>query len=245
MPETNLHVAGLILARGGSLGIPLKNLAPLGSRPLLQWSLSAMVKYGGFDSLWVSTDHPAIANCASAFPGVNVFARSPHLARSDTPSVAAVQEFMSRHPEVDVVGLVQCTSPFLRPEYLDKAHRLVLAGYDSVFSVTRDKKFRWSEATFGGEVVSNTRPLNFDPAQRPRRQDWLGDLVENGMFYFARRHLVEDGVLQGGAQCTYVEVPKELSIEIDSTLDLAFAEQILLHEGLEPLPSKLENSLAI
>jgi len=48
--------------------------------------------------------------------GVKVFARSPHLARSDTPSVAAVQEFLSKHPEVDVVGLIQCTSPFLRPE---------------------------------------------------------------------------------------------------------------------------------
>ena len=44
----------------------------------------------------------------------------------------------------------------------------------------------------------NTVPLNFDPARRPRRQDWPGDLVENGMFYFARRELVLDhGVLQG------------------------------------------------
>ena len=43
--------------------------APLGSRPLLQWSLNAMVQYGGFDSLWVSTDHPAIATCATSLPG--------------------------------------------------------------------------------------------------------------------------------------------------------------------------------
>ena len=44
----------------------------------------------------------------------------------------------------------------------------------------------------------NTSPLNFDPANRPRRQDWSGDLVENGMFYFARRELVlEHGILQG------------------------------------------------
>ena len=57
--------------------------APLGSRPLLQWSLTAMVQFGGFDSLWVSTDHPAIATCATSLPGVNVFARSPHLARYD------------------------------------------------------------------------------------------------------------------------------------------------------------------
>jgi len=53
---------------------------------------------------------------------------------------------------------------------------------------------------------------------------------------------VEDGVLQGGEKYTYVEVPQELSIEIDSALDLAFAEQILIHEGLEPFATKLETS---
>ena len=52
---------------------------------------------------------------------------------------------------------------------------------------------------------------------------------------------VEDGILQGGGKFTYVEVPQELSIEIDSPLDLAFAEQIILHEGLQPFGSKLEN----
>ena len=58
-------------------------------------------------------------------------------------------------------------------------------------NLSRDKKFRWSEVTASSDgVLTRTRPLNFDPAKRPRRQDWLGDLVENGMFYFARRHLV-------------------------------------------------------
>ena len=76
--------------------------------------------------------------------------------------------------------------------------------------------------------------LNFDPLNRPRRQDWKGDLVENGMLYFARRHLIERlHVLQGG-RCMYVEVPTNLSIEIDSSLDLAHAEQTILHEGLQP-----------
>jgi hypothetical protein len=56
---------------------------------------------------------------------------------------------------------------------------------------------------------------------------------------------VEDGVLQGGCLCTYVEVPKELSIEIDTTLDLAFAEQIRFHLGLEPMVDKCENSKAL
>ena len=60
------HMAGLILARGGSKGIPLKNLAPLGSRPLISWSLQTMQEFGKFDSIWVSTDHHGIAECAQA-----------------------------------------------------------------------------------------------------------------------------------------------------------------------------------
>ena len=149
MPETNsLHIAGLILARGGSQGIPLKNIAPLGSHPLLMWSLGAMKAFQRFDSIWVSTDHSSIAKCASAM-GVSVFHRSPEFARCGTPSVDAVQEFLQNHPEVDIVGLVQCTSPFLQPEYLSKAYKLMTEeGYESVFSVTRDKKLRWSEDDF-------------------------------------------------------------------------------------------------
>ncbi len=251
----SLHVAGLILARGGSRGIPLKNLAPLGERPLLEWALRAMLNFGGFDSLWVSTDHPGIATCASAL-GAMVFARSAEFAGDEAASLDAVQEFLRLHPEVDVVALVQCTSPFIRPgivnrddspehrllrkvelisELLAEAHRLVTEeDYDSVFSVSRQKRLRWSEISLSQE---KTRPLNFDPGKRPRRQDLRGDLVENGMFYFARRDLVEgQGLLQGGHKCTYVEVDSKLSLEIDSSLDLSLAQQIVLHEGLSPFP---------
>ena len=108
------HVAGLILARGGSQGIPLKNLAPLGGRPLLEWALGAMLNFSGFDSLWVSTDHPGIATCATG-QGALVFPRSAKYAGPEAASIDAVVEFLQSHPEVDVVALVQCTSPFLRP----------------------------------------------------------------------------------------------------------------------------------
>ena len=151
MPETLLHVAGLILARGGSQGIPLKNITPLANHPLLVWSLGAMKAFGRFDSIWVSTDHLLIAQCASQM-GASVFHRSSKFAKCGSPSVDAVQEFLSAHPEVDIVGLVQCTSPFLQPEFLHKAYELIIElGYDSVFSVTRDKKLRWSEADFNDD----------------------------------------------------------------------------------------------
>ncbi len=168
-------------------------------------------------------------------------------------------------------------------EFLDEAHRLMVdEGYDSVFSVCRQKKFRWSEqpqqqprlglrpqddddADEVGDVegrlnpdqpevvhsvkrqttclTTTTRPLNFRPRDRPRRQDWRGDLVENGMFYFARRSLVlDDGLLQGGKHVAYVETPVSLSLEIDTSLDLALAETIVQHEAVQPYTPEAEAS---
>jgi len=70
---------------------------------------------------------------------------------------------------------------------------------------------------------------------------FINDYFQYSLSIF--RHLIEeDGILQGGCLCTYVEIPKELSIEIDTTLDLAFAEQIRFHLGLKPTLEKCENN---
>jgi N-acylneuraminate cytidylyltransferase len=121
--------------------------------------------------------------------------------------------------EVDVVALIQCTSPFLKASFLAEAYsKMMDGGYDSVFSVTRDYKLRWKELPDGG-----VEPLNFNPKRRPRRQDWDGELLENGMFYFATKNLINYGLLQGG-RCGAVEIPKNYSIEIDTPFDLRVAE---------------------
>merc|ERR1712018_822453 len=104
-----------------------------------------------------------MAQCASSM-GASVFHRSPKYAKCGTPSVDAVMEFLSVYPEVDIVGLVQCTSPFLQPESLNRAYELAIErGYDSVFSVTRDKKLRWSETDFNDEDEDITDEEENDP----------------------------------------------------------------------------------
>lgn len=75
------HFAALILARGGSHEIPLKNLVKLRGKPLLSWALEAILRFGGFDSVWVSTDHRLIEEEALRHPGVSVFHRSPAFAQ--------------------------------------------------------------------------------------------------------------------------------------------------------------------
>ncbi|XP_021938696.1 N-acylneuraminate cytidylyltransferase A [Zootermopsis nevadensis] len=189
------HFASLILARGGSKGIPLKNLAKVNGTTLLKRSLNTIHEFGRFSSVWVSTDSADIAKEAST-AGAQVHWRSPESATDSAPSIVGVQEFCSFHPEVDIVALIQCTSPFLKTSFLAEAYRNMQTGrFDSVFSVTQQYKLRWKRLPDGG-----IEPLNFNPKRRPRRQDWDGELVENGMFYFATKNLINYGLLQGGSK---------------------------------------------
>ncbi|XP_068242587.1 N-acylneuraminate cytidylyltransferase A isoform X3 [Palaemon carinicauda] len=190
----------------------------------LHWKTVAWVYTGpsftnqGFNSLWVSTDDDNIAEHAEKGQA-NVHRRASYTATDEATSLTAIQEFLQYHPEVSIVCLVQCTSPFVKVKYLREGVKKILSDYDSVFSVTRRHNLRWTEG-------NDTKPQNFDPSNRPRRQDWGGDLCENGMFYFTRVSLIHQGLLQGG-RCGYVEIPTEDSLEIDTPLDIIIAQEWL------------------
>ncbi|XP_053630685.1 N-acylneuraminate cytidylyltransferase isoform X2 [Cherax quadricarinatus] len=210
-----MSATGLVLARGGSKGIKNKNIVLLNSRPLLLRCLQVMHEAGCFSSIWVSTDDEKIAECAKN-GGAKVHHRAKYTAVDEASSLCAVQEFLQHHTEISIVCVVQCTSPFLQARYLHKGMEKIQSGYDSVFSVTRRHLLRWSE----GEL---TYPQNFNPRHRPQRQDWVGELYENGMFYFCKVNLVHQGLLQGG-RCGYIEVPLCESLDIDSPFDIIVAQ---------------------
>ncbi|XP_023344475.1 N-acylneuraminate cytidylyltransferase A isoform X3 [Eurytemora carolleeae] len=127
-----------------------------------------MQEFGKFDSVWVSTDHSGISECAQAL-GAKVYNRCCEHAVDNSTSISAVQEFLKDHQEVDVLCLIQCTSPFIQPEFLDAGYKLLLKGYEAVFSVTRDKKYRWRAVDISKN--ESTSPLNFNPERRQRRQE--------------------------------------------------------------------------
>ncbi|KAI5727511.1 hypothetical protein M8J77_003216 [Diaphorina citri] len=214
----DLQITALILARGGSKGIPLKNMALVNNRTLISRTISVLREFSKFHSIWVSTDHESIAREAR-LSGARVHSRSLESATDEASSLLAVKEFTYHHPEIPAIALFQCTSPFLTLFPIEQAYSMMTnLGYDSVFSVTRSYKLRWQY-----NLDFSVSPLNFDHAHRPRRQDWEGELVENGMFYFFRTRLLKSHVLQGG-QLGVVEIPQNRSLEIDSPLDLRIAQ---------------------
>ncbi|MEE6477408.1 hypothetical protein FKM82_011505 [Ascaphus truei] len=127
-----------------------------------------------------------------------------------------------------MVGNIQATSPCLHPETLSTVIQMIRTeGYDSVFSVVRYHLLRWKDLSGTGGVAM---AMNFDPTCRPRRQDWEGELYENGAFYFSTREIITKGFLQGGYAAFY-EMKPEHSIDIDVDLDWPIAEQRVKRYG--------------
>ncbi|XP_068046737.1 N-acylneuraminate cytidylyltransferase isoform X1 [Anomalospiza imberbis] len=206
------------------------------SLPRWRYSKAAwMESCAACSSIWVSTDHDEIEKVAKQF-GAQVHRRSPEVSQDSSTSLEAITEFLNHHHEVDIVGNIQATSPCLHPSDLIKVADLIQKeGFDSVFSVVRRHQFRWSEVKKGENKM--TEPQNLNPAKRYRRQDWPGELYENGSFYFAKRHLIEKGYLQGG-KMAYYEMRAEHSVDIDIDIDWPIAEQRVLsfgYFGKEPL----------
>lgn len=136
--DYNQGIVALVLARGGSKGIPLKNLAKIGNNSLLGRALRTIENCNCFIEVWVSTDSNAIAQEAYR-NNVNVHYRSEYSARDEATSVESIQEFLSGHPNIKNIALIQCTSVFLKENYLDAAVKRFMSNthVDCVFSVYR------------------------------------------------------------------------------------------------------------
>nr|WP_221475543.1 N-acetylneuraminate synthase family protein [Sphaerisporangium rubeum] len=207
----------VVPARGGSVGVPLKNLAKVGGLPLVTRAVNACVAAGLVDEVVVSTDHAGIAEAAAA-AGARIVDRPAGLSGATASSESAVLHALHQLAgtgEPEVVVLVQCTSAFIDPADLDAAVAKVLAGEaDVVFSAVETHEFVWNQAGAGVGGV------NHDPAHRPRRQDRAPEYRETGAFYVMRAAgLREHGHRFFGAVAVQT-VPAGHAVEVDTPGDL-------------------------
>ncbi len=212
-----MDVLGLIPARGGSKGIPRKNLAPLGGRPLLAWTVDAARGAGELTRVVVSTDDDEIA----AVAGVEVLRRPPELAADDTPMLEVVRHAVSELGP-DVVALLQPTSPFRRAEHVDACVRLLLeSGADAVVSVVEvPHRFRPDSLmdVVDGRVVARGTART--------RQEKERVYARNGPAVLARRADRLGGDLYGGDVRPFVMSARD-SLDVDDPDDLELAERLL------------------
>ncbi|MFF9912091.1 cytidylyltransferase domain-containing protein [Streptomyces sp. NPDC013457] len=183
-------VLAVIPARGGSKGVPAKNLAPVAGVPLVSRAVRACLGAPLVTDVVVSTDDAAIASAARA-AGAEAIHRPASIAGDTATSESAVLHAMDAFEatsgrRADVILLVQCTSPFITAaEVNGTVERIVEGGADTAFTAAPTHGFLWretSEAGTGGEG-SGAYGVNHDKAHRPRRQDREAEYLETGAVY--------------------------------------------------------------
>src|SRR5690606_31791734 len=232
MPETAGPSAIVIIpARGGSQGVPLKNLARVDGITLVGRAVQAASAAPSVASVVVSTDHEEIAAEARSH-GARVVARPPELAGGTASSESALLHVLERVEAGDgdlppqeippVTVLVQCTSPFIDPADLDAAIRTVSAGEkDVVVAVAETHDFQWR---IDDGVAS---PVGHTTDYRPRRQERAPHYRETGAFYVMRTEGFRQGSTRFFGDVGIQPVAPEWAIEIDEPRDRWLARQLV------------------
>ncbi len=229
-------VLGLVVARGGSKGLPGKNVRDLCGKPLLVWTIDAARAAHCLDALVVSTDDKAIAALANQYGAEVPFIRPTELARDITPSIDVVEhavDFLAAAGRTfEIVVLLEPTSPLREPSDIDGAVvRLVESGAGSIVSVCR------AEATHPAFMYRLDTEAHLKPflARQPdglRRQELEPVYFLEGTIYASRVKVLKERRSFYHDDTIAYEVPKWKSIEIDDLEDFLMVEAIANHKGL-------------
>jgi CMP-N,N'-diacetyllegionaminic acid synthase len=219
------RILAVIPARGGSKGIPRKNLVPLGGKPLMAWTIEAALKSTSVDAVLVSSDDDEILEVAASL-GADALKRPKELAEDDSPGIEPVLHAIEiAGDSFEIVACLQPTSPLRGKHHIDEATSLLAAtGADSCASVSIvSKPPNWMFYVDDNELLSRAFPeLPF----HNRRQD-TSLYALNGAIYLARVSDVrKEKKMSPGLRVAY-RMSNESSVDIDSELDLQFAEFLI------------------
>jgi N-acylneuraminate cytidylyltransferase len=216
----------IIPARGGSKGIPGKNLMDLCGKPLIAHTIEHARSASSVQRVVVSTDDDEIARVATMF-GAEVIRRPPEIsgdtARSEAAIVHVLEELSrTEHYEPDLIVFLQATSPLRRPEDVQAAiDLLVRENADSLFSACRFHGFLWQRD--GESWVS----VDFDYKKRPRRQERPEEIMENGAIFVFRPWVLQKYNDRMGGKIAAYLMPAIDSFELDQPEDVELIRHLM------------------
>jgi CMP-N-acetylneuraminic acid synthetase len=209
----------IIPARGGSKGIPRKNIRELAGKPLLWYMVRTALEAGCFAEVVVSTDHDEIAHIAEEC-GARVHRRPSHMADDHTTLDSVIYDAVqARGGEYDLVVTLQPTAPLLKPETLRDAVRRAEEdpSIDTLISVVNEPRLSWVERD--GRIVPNY-------AERLNRQMLPPLYRETGAFFISRMRCVTP-TSRFGPNVSVYEISHEEAIDIDTMQDWWIVEKLL------------------
>ena len=222
-----MNILCVIPVRGGSKGVPGKNLRPVAGRPLVTWSIAHALGSVTPMRVIVSTDSEEIATVAREAGAEVPFLRPAELATDTAPTeptiVHAIRWVREQGWEPDLVVLLQATSPIRSADSIDRAIAQILAeGADSLVGVVPSSPFLWRR----GRPPVAQYPVD----ARPRRQDMTEDVIplrETGSLYVTRTRIYDEQSNRLGGTVSLFVMHEQEGLDIDTEVDLIIADSIL------------------
>lgn len=216
----------IIPARGGSKGVPKKNVVNVAGKPLIVHSIEHALSARSITRIVVSTDDREISRISQA-AGVEVIDRPDELCSDQASSESALSHALNHlkesenyHP--DTVVFLQATSPLRKPDDIDNAMSLFISSRaDSLFSARRIEGFVWYAET------ERLTPINYEPVSRPRRQELEQHVLEeNGSIYIFRPQVLEQHGCRLGGKIVAYEMSCFYSLQVDRPEDIDLINRV-------------------
>lgn len=240
-------VIAVILARGGSKGIPKKNIYTIAGHPLISYTIAAALQSKYIDELVVSTDSVEIAEVARGYGAKTPFMRPAELAGDTTLSVDALHHAVLEAEEAfgstyDYIIELPCVCPLRDSSDIDGAlEKLFQTGANSVISVVNTgEKHPIRMKRIVNDQIADFCTEYPEPAKGSRRQDFEACFIRNGAIYSMTRATLVDQQSRHGRDSRPYIMPDKKSVNVDCIMDLRIAE-ILINEGYcNNIPQKIK-----
>lgn len=221
------QVAAIIPARGGSKGIPGKNLCPLLGKPMIAYTIEAALASRHVTRVFVSTDDAGIADASRRY-GAEVIARPAEISGDTASSESALIHALEHLKTVEsyapeILVFLQCTSPLMLPEDIDgTVNALLDERADSALSAYPSHLFLWRRDASG-----QAEGVNHLKTKRPRRQEREPEYAENGAVYVMRASGFLEARHRFFGKTAIFPMARERSVEIDDPADLELVEALI------------------
>jgi len=223
-----MNVDTIILARGGSKGIPGKNIMDFCGKPLLAWTIEQCASSKLVRNVWVSSDCSEILTIAQEY-GAKAIQRpisiSDDSASSESGWLHAIDYIENiESAAIDLVLAPQVTSPLRETSDIDNALEQFISGnFDSLFSCSvAEDLFFWQKLP-----DKSLASVNYDYLNRKRRQDIKEQLIENGSFYLFTPELIREKNNRLGGRIGCAEMEFWKMNEIDSIEDIRMCSALM------------------
>jgi len=215
-----MRVLGIIPARGGSKGVPGKNIKMLGGKPLIAYTILAAQKATLVTDIILSTDSDEIIQVAQAY-GLKVpFKRPASLANDESPTILTVDYFSAKGIEFDAVCLLQVTNPFRTSEFIDQAiEKFIHSNTDSLISVLKVPHEFNPHWVFEENEAGNLKISTGESEIISRRQALPTAYYRDGSIYITRTEVLLNQQSLYGKSIAYIEADKTRHVNIDTKED--------------------------